>query len=884
MDNPKNNGKVTQLGTIRDDDVNGETRSAPGDLAKPSSSKESLTFTPFVGNVKECSPLAERSLAIPNTYVQNDGLTTSLSTRAKGHYRNVNNGFASGPPWPTSPRREKPWSTVGGWQKKQQMQAIEKEINVMATETLVGIRKWRPKWMQRFNTKSWMLLWMCWYCTVQGLIVNGLVPSAITSIERRFQLSTSTIGRIMQFYDFGYVLLCIPVSYFGGRHSKPMVLACGLLLMATGSFIFMMPHNISESYTSTYNADDVGFSKCLPNRGLSNIYSAMLHNRSTVHISGASAEALKSCPSPENQPGTFRYVFLFCLAHFLHGIGATPLFTIGVSYIDENVGPALSSLYLGVFYSFGIFGPAIGFIMSSSFLQYHTDFLQAEHQHSIVNLNEGDPKWVGAWWIGFQIASFLALLAIFPIMSLPKVLPESLKWHRTRLHEETVLGIKKRSPECCGIPSSSRTAASCGPLLPTDGDEKPSTTPVTICESMPAILNSQGPIWYHIWLDVRHIPIAIYRILTNGSYMLITLSMAVDGLIITGASTFMSKYLERQFSVPPSKANMLIGCIMVPMAGIGTMFSGFVVQRFRLSCVKTLKFCIALLMCSLLLSPMYLIYCDHVHLAGIETLYREDAKKDVAYPNNTELLPNLNSKCNSHCDCVKSEYHPVCAEYSNENQISFYSPCFAGCVDRYEPLRKVYYNCSCVPGNTKAGFKAVKNGFCESKCKGLFGFLTLFGPFCFFAFAVGVPLISVILRTVDYAERSFALGIQWILVRVIGTIPAPVLFGWMFDVSCIEKHQDHCSGEEGSCMLYKNSLLADLFLAFSVVGQTIGMVLLIVTLLFFSTQMRDDPLPVTAVDAHDEADVSLDEVEADVDKPTDPANTDVNCWFPYFPE
>lgn len=30
-------------------------------------------------------------------------------------------------------------------------------------------------------------------------------------------------------------------------------------------------------------------------------------------------------------------------------------------------------------------------------------------------------------------------------------------------------------------------------------------------------------------LDVRHIPIAIYRILLNGPYMLITLGMAIDG-------------------------------------------------------------------------------------------------------------------------------------------------------------------------------------------------------------------------------------------------------------------------------------------------------------------------------------------------------------------
>lgn len=93
--------------------------------------------------------------------------------------------------------------------------------------------------------------------------------------------------------------------------------------------------------------------------------------------------------------------------------------------------------------------------MSSSFLRYHTDFLQSElhiklvflcaiyiysiisvcfllmeYFSRILNIDETDPKWVGAWWIGFQIASTLALIAVFPIVVLPKVLPESLKWHR----------------------------------------------------------------------------------------------------------------------------------------------------------------------------------------------------------------------------------------------------------------------------------------------------------------------------------------------------------------------------------------------------------------------------------------------------------------------
>uniref|UniRef100_A0A1I8ECX2 Solute carrier organic anion transporter family member n=2 Tax=Wuchereria bancrofti TaxID=6293 RepID=A0A1I8ECX2_WUCBA len=823
-----------------DDNVrNAETRSAPGDLEKPSSSREYHFSRNATGNNPETSEL-------PASGGFNDKSQLPKSEESKkrpaGHYRNYNNGFASGPPWPMQ-KREKPWSTVCVWQKQQQIQAIEKEINVMATESLVGIRNWRPKWLQRFGKRNWMLLWLCWFCTVQGLLVNGLVPSAITSIERRFQFKSSTIGRIMQFYDFGYVLLCIPVSYFGGRHSKPMVLAAGLLLMALGSFIFTMPHNFSDSYTSTYNAHELTFSKCDPSHtsfGVRKNY-ALLNNSLYSLMSAASAEALRSCPSPENQPGTFRYVFLFCLGHFLHGIGATPLFTLGVSYIDENVGPTLSSLYLGIFYAFAIFGPAFGFLMSSSFLRYHTDFLQSELHIKILNIDETDPKWVGAWWIGFQIASILALIAVFPILVLPKVLPESLKWHRTRLHEETIGGTKKRSVECCGIPSTSKTAAICGPLLPTESEGATTVQTITIGESMPALQNNRGPIWYHIWLDVRHIPIAIYRIISNGSYMLITFAMAVDGFIITGASTFMSKYLERQFNVAPSKANMLIGCIMVPMAGIGTMFSGFIVQRFRLSCVKTLKFCIALLMCTLILSPMYLVYCDHDPLAGIEEHYEMDVASNSDQNNNaTEILPSLKSNCNRHCDCVPSEYHPVCAEFYNDKQTSFYSPCFAGCQQNYEALRKIYYNCSCVPENTRFGYRTVKNGLCESKCRGLFAFLALFAPFCFFAFAVGVPLISVVLRTVDYAERSFALGIQWILVRVIGTIPAPVLFGWMFDVSCIRYNLDVCS------------------------GKTIAMVLLICTLLFFSSQMRDDPLPTEAVIENSELNQVNEEAKVNV--------------------
>ena len=211
------------------------------------------------------------------------------------------------------------------------------------------------------------------------------------------------------------------------------------------------------------------------------------------------------------QPGSFRFVFLFCLAHFMHGVGATPLFTIGISYIDENVNFNYAKLLIK---TYGIiFRQDPHFLLST--LEYSThllclglllDFsclvnsffgtlilwlLGKDYKnclfllwvlnysyYRIIDLDETDPKWVGAWYIGFLLAVLFGLLAVFPILTFPKLLPESLKWHRfhipirlpelisydfliyrTRLQEET-MGTKKRTPECCGIPpTSNRTAA-----------------------------------------------------------------------------------------------------------------------------------------------------------------------------------------------------------------------------------------------------------------------------------------------------------------------------------------------------------------------------------------------------------------------------------------
>lgn len=61
---------------------------------------------------------------------------------------------------------------------------------------------------------------------------------------------------------------------------------------------------------------------------------------------------------------------------------------------------------------------------------------------------------------------------------------------------------------------------------------------------------------------------------------------------------------------------------------------------------------------------------------------------------------------------------------------------------------------------------------------------------------------TVSFRCVHDDQRSFALGIQWIKVRIFGTIPAPLIFGTLIDDTCL-LWQESCDNA-GACLVYDN--------------------------------------------------------------------------------
>jgi organic anion transporter 3A len=62
-------------------------------------------------------------------------------------------------------------------------------------------------------------------------------------------------------------------------------------------------------------------------------------------------------------------------------------------------------------------------------------------------------------------------------------------------------------------------------------------------------------------------------------------------------------------------------------------------------------------------------------------------------------------------------------------------------------------------------------------------------------------LISYFLRSVGEEERSFALGMQFVIFRLFGYIPAPILFGNLIDSTCL-LWKSTCGEKGGRCLLY----------------------------------------------------------------------------------
>ncbi|EDV29540.1 uncharacterized protein TRIADDRAFT_18955 [Trichoplax adhaerens] len=590
-----------------------------------------------------------------------------------------------------------------------------------------GWGSFHPTWLQCCNHRWWLLLFIFLYGFFAEVLVSGFTASVVSSLEKRFILTSAEVGALPACSEVSAAIIGFIASYYAGLRHKGRFLSIGALVVGIGSIIFALPHFFVGPYQPIITTS----------------------NYTDLCIDKPDSFADQVCNINAGVPTSSRRFYpIFIISQLIMGAGYNLLWNIGYAYIDENVHPLSSAMYLAIMSSVTAIGPSLGFIIAATILQIYVDTPKS----APIGMTPFDPRWIGAWWICFLSMGIILVLISIPLFAFPKYLPGFEKYKALR---KDMAGKNARIDHEYGI-------------------------------------------------KTKNIFKAIKALVTNVPYMLIVAGNSFEYILVSGFGYFLVKIIETRFYMPAYQASLTTGYIALASGTAGIILSGIIMKFLKMNGVAAIKLTWIISIADAIVVLTYFVYCGDLPFAGVNRNYPDN-------PLSTPTTPNLMSSCNSNCMCNGVKYNPICGI----DGVSFYSPCHAGCSSSAfnpEYYTNMYLDCSCVNKTTipLRPYDAL-GGLCRKSCQELIPFLVGLTISLTIMSAKIVPITEAMMRQeflfiVSESQRSFAVGFSWVFLRLVASLPAPILVGAFIDQACVF-WDSNCSNKVSVCLVYDNKAI-----------------------------------------------------------------------------
>ncbi|CAF3695614.1 unnamed protein product [Rotaria socialis] len=694
---------------------------------------------------------------------------------------------------------------------------------------------------------------LCTCNFIQNFSVNGANNAVISTLERVFYLSSVQSGLFLALYDLATVFSSPLVGYLGSRYSSPIFFSLNMIIVGIGNLLIASSNFVGQDSIFSFKSDSTQYTTTADDV-LFECYKDPFNAKNISNLSCLRQGHISS--TPQNAK------LLIYFGNFVNGIGSVALFTIGIAYI-ERIFPRDKAAYCqGVYFAVGTVGSALGIVTTGQFLRINTKLIPRNQLPYWLTPN--NPLWIGCWWLPYIIYGILCFIIGLIVSGLPNYEkpgkqhlteafissrssqndpnssnlqisqqdsstrismlsscpqtpalrsgPLELQFDSNDQHETALPSLKSLTNEyrlshrkSCQL-SSTEHVSTAGTSLNAKNTTESVVNQVhsnelvckklTITNSIPSssITNDSTPSVLSassstnvsslpkipkqtISQHLNHMCSVILILMKNTRYIFIVIGNLFEGILIKGFVPFITKYFEYQHQLDTSMATLLTGAIALLSVIIGCPLGAWFLNKFSWTPIRCARICGIVFVISSFLFLFLTFSCP---------------ERKFEYSSCTKI----------NFICCQNIYHPVCSV--NVPSRMFLSPCHYGCTNYTTTNNSVsfYSSCNCAEDSTVRLSEAACK-FRQIPCVAIF-VLTMTGAtlVVFFTAFIQVPLLQVLLYSVPISCQSMALGLRQTIVRVFGQTTGPLLFGFIFDQSCLVWLTD-CYGRK-TCEVYDN--------------------------------------------------------------------------------